>query len=182
MEEIKMDEIKLIPPCMEYSEDMMQFRKEMMETDDKDSFAGCGSLEAYSDINEWLNHLAVMEHVDTCPKGRVPSSIYLAVRISDDKVVGIIDLRHHIDHPILGLWGGHMGYTVRRDERNKGYAKEMVRLNLENCRKRHMDKVMITCSRDNIASEKVILANGGVFEREVLVDGEWIRRYWVEVG
>ena len=75
-----------------------------------------------------------------------------------------------------------MGYTVRRGERNKGYAKEMVRLNLENCRKRNMDKILITCSRDNIASEKVILANGGVFEREVLAEGEWIKRYWIEVG
>lgn len=133
-------------------------------------------------IHEWLNLLAAMENVDTWPKERVTSNTYLAVRISDDKVVGIIDLRHHIDHPILGFWGGHMGYTVRRDERNKGYAKEMIRLNLENCRKRHMDKVMITCSQDNIASEKVILANGGVFEREVLVEGEWIKRFWVEVG
>lgn len=39
-----------------------------------------------------------------------------------------------------------------------------------------MDKVMVTCSRENIASEKTILANGGVFEKEVLVNGEYIKR------
>lgn len=177
-----MEEIELIAPSMEYGEDVMQFRREMIEMEDKDSFAGCNGLRKCQDINEWLDYLAMMEHSDTCPKEKVTSTTYLAVRTSDNKVVGIIDLRHHINHPVLGLWAGHMGYTVRRGERNKGYAKEMVRLNLENCRKRHMDKILITCSRDNIASEKVILANGGVFEREVLAEGEWIKRYWIEVG
>ena len=36
----------------------------------------------------------------------------LAIRLCDHKIVGIIDLRHHIDHPILSVWGGHIGYTV----------------------------------------------------------------------
>ena len=109
----------------------------------------------------------------------MPSHVYLAMRQSDGRLVGIIDLRHHIEHPILGLWGGHMGYSVRPDERGKGYAREMLRLNLENCRQRGLEKVMVTCSRDNPASERTILGCGGVFEKEVLVDGEWIKRYWI---
>lgn len=72
-----------------------------------------------------------------------------------------------------------MGYTVRPDERGKGYAKKMLRLNLQNCRDRGLDKVMITCSRDNTASEKTILANGGVFEKEICVDGGYVKRYWI---
>lgn len=38
---------------------------------------------------------------------------------------------------------------------------------------------MITCNRDNIASEKTILANGGIFEKEVLGNGEYMKRYWI---
>ena len=58
---------------------------------------------------------------ETCGKvgTTVPSHMYLAVRKRDDKVVGVIDLRHHIDHPILGMWGGHCGYSVRPSERGK---------------------------------------------------------------
>ena len=41
----------------------------------------------------------------------------------DNKIVGMIDLRHHINHPILSVWGGHIGYSVRPTERRKGYAK-----------------------------------------------------------
>lgn len=58
-----------------------------------------------------------------------------------------------------------MGYTVRPSERGKGYAKEMLRLNFQNCRNRNLSKVMITCSDTNPVSEKDIIANGGVFEK-----------------
>ncbi|MGC4019779.1 MAG: GNAT family N-acetyltransferase [Muricomes sp.] len=174
-----MEEIRLIKPSLEYGEDIMQFRKEIIEAEDSDSFAGCGSLKQCSKIEEWLRILAEMENISTCPAGGVTSNTYIAVRTSDNKIVGIIDLRHHIDHPILGLWGGHMGYSIRPSERNKGYAKEMLRQNLQNCRDRCMDKIMITCNRNNTASEKIIIANGGIFEKEIVVDGRYIKRYWI---
>lgn len=72
-----------------------------------------------------------------------------------------------------------MGFTIRPSERRKGYAKEILRLNLQKCRDRNMEKVMVTCDRENVASEKTIIANGGVFEKEVFVDGEYIKRYWI---
>ena len=40
----------------------------------------------------------------------------------------------------------------------------------------------ITCHPWNEASEKTILANGGVFEKLVDAgDGEMLKRYWIDV-
>ena len=174
-----MREIVLIKPTMEYADQIMEMSQEIREANDRDAFAGCCWLEDYEAAGDWIAHLDQRENPETCPEVSVSSSVYLAIRKPDKKLVGIIDLRHHIDHPVLGVWGGHMGYTVRPDERGKGYAKEMLRLNLQNCKDRGLKKVMVTCHPWNGASEKTILANGGIYEKSVMADGEEIKRYWI---
>lgn len=176
-----MCDIKLIKPTIEYADDIMQFKQEILDANDPDAFAGCGNLEECKTAQEWIDWITVRENTETCPEGRVPSNIFIAVRVSDNKIVGVIDLRHHLGNPVLREWGGHFGYIVRPSERGKGYAKEMVRQNLIKCKELGLHKVMITCDRNNIASERTILANGGVFEKEVPVDGEYTKRFWVTI-
>jgi len=176
-----MDEIILKKPTMEYADDIMQFRQEILDANDPDAFAGCGNLEECTTAKEWIDWITLRENPETCPEGRVSSNIFIAVRTVDNRIVGVIDLRHHLGNPVLREWGGHFGYIVRPSERKKGYAKEMVRQNLIKCKELGLHKVMITCDRNNIASEKTILANGGVFEKEVLVDGEYTKRFWVTI-
>jgi len=54
--------------------------------------------------------------------------------------------------------GGNIGCGVRKSERKKGYAKQMIKLVLEKCKKLKIEKVLITCNEDNIASEKSIIS------------------------
>ncbi len=165
----------------EYAADIRAFREEILKANDNDAFAGCFGLRECLSVEDWIKDTVRLEKEENCPQDRVPSSVYLAVRESDNKVVGIIDLRHHINHPILGEWGGHTGYSVRPCERGKGYAKEMLRQNLENARMLGLKEIMITCDRDNHASEKTILANGGILEKEIIVDGAIMKKYWIKV-
>lgn len=176
-----MSEIKLMEPTIEYKEDIWKFRQEIIDSSDHDKFAGCGTLEQSMTAVEWIETTKLTSNADTCPNDKVPSNIYIAVRLTDNRIVGIIDLRHHIEHPILSTWGGHIGYYVRPTERGKGYGKEMLRQNLINAQKLGIKKVLITCNIDNIASEKTILANGGIFERTITVDNEEMKRYWITV-
>ena len=45
-----------------------------------------------------------------------------------------------------------------------------------------MDQVLVTCQEGNIASQKIILNNGGVLENTVTTpQGETFFRYWVKL-
>ena len=176
-----MDELILMEPTEGYTEDIWKLRQEILDADDNDKFAGCGCLRTCSSAQEWIDAVRIGSNANNIPEGKVPSNIYIAVRKRDNRIVGVIDLRHHINHPILGTWGGHIGYYVRPTERKKGYASEMLRLNLLNAKQLGIDKVLVTCDADNIGSKKTILANGGVFEKEILVDDCLMKRYWITV-
>lgn len=180
-----MEQIELLEVQEKYADDIWQFRQEIFECDaeDGDQFAGCLSLDESSSAEEWITICELRKSEKTCGEtgAAVPAHTYLAVRKSDDRVVGIIDLRHHINHPILGTWGGHLGYSVRPCERRKGYAKEMLRLNIQNAKTMGIEKLLVTCNVRNEASEKTILANGGVYENTIDVDESKIKRYWIEV-
>jgi len=56
----------------------------------------------------------------------------------------------------------------------------MIRLALIECRKLGIEKVLMTCDKDNIGSAKSIINNGGVLENEVEVDGVIEQRYWID--
>lgn len=167
--------IRLVKPTVEYDEEIMSYRTVFLENGEM--IHGGSMLEEYDSTEKWLAHLE--EFSSRCPEGFVPSDTFLAVD-GDNRVVGLIDCRRHIDHPILGEWGGHIGYSVRPSERRKGHAKEMLRQALEIYRGRGIGKVLVTCDVGNTASERTILANGGVFEREVDDgSGHGIKRFWI---
>lgn len=180
-----MEQISLIEPQNIYAGEIWKFRQEILEYDaeNKDQFAGCMSLDVSKSSEEWIKICELRKSEKTCGDvgTTVPSHTYLAVRKRDDKVVGVIDLRHNINHPILGTWGGHCGYSVRPSERRKGYAKKMLGLNIQNAKSMGIEKLLITCNIENIASEKVILANGGVYEKIIAVNGSKMKRYWITV-
>ncbi|NFI07416.1 GNAT family N-acetyltransferase [Clostridium botulinum] len=100
---------------------------------------------------------------ETVMYGLVPSSTYLAIRLVYNKLINMIDIRHKLNK-YLFEFGGHIGYSIRKSERRKRSAKEILNLALEKSKDMNMGKVLITCSKENIASAKTIIYNCGVLE------------------
>lgn len=98
-----------------------------------------------------------------------------------DRLLGAVNIRHDLNDSLLQE-GGHIGDGIRPSERRKGYATEMIRLALVECKKLGIDQVLMTCDKDNIGSVKSIVKNGGILENEfVNSEGNIEQRYWISI-
>ena len=173
-----MDKIILVKPDSSYADEIIKYKEESLK--ESPIINGSAGLDRLSSIEIWFEELKKRSCEDTVPKGLVPSSTYLAVREKDNYIVGMIDIRHYLNEYLTQV-GGNIGYGVRKTERNKGYAKQMLKLALEKCKELKIKKVLITCDEDNIASEKVILSANAKLEDIRNVDGENKKRFWIDL-
>jgi len=115
-------------------------------------------------------------------EGFVPHSTYWLVR-DGREIVGVSNLRHRLTAYLLKE-GGHIGYGIRPSARRRGYGREILKQTLKPASERGIDRVLVTCGKENLGSARIILANGGVFESEEFSAerGEVVQRYWIPNG
>lgn len=77
--------------------------------------------------------------------------------------LGTVVIRHRLT-PALERAGGHIGYHVVPVHRRHGHATRMLAEALPHCRRLGIREVLVTCDPDNVASRRVIEANGGVLQ------------------
>nr|WP_245335166.1 GNAT family N-acetyltransferase [Streptococcus oricebi] len=144
-------------------------------------YGGC-DLAKYDDMLDWLRHTERLSNKETCDKGSSPSSTFLCIRQSDQKIVGICNIRHDLNQDFFLNIAGHIGYSICPSERGKGYGQQQLALALQEAKKLGLNKVLVTCADWNKGSERTILANGGIYEDSRLnkKDGFYMKRYWIE--
>ena len=175
------EKIKLVIPTKEYESQVMEYKEEFLKRDEV--IHGSAELEKVENYDEWINFEERLSK--KYGEDYVPSTVCLAIRETDNKLVGIIDFKHKLTD-FLFNYGGNIGYSVLPEERQKGYAKEILRLMLERCKELGVGKVLIACDKENIASAKTIISNGGILENEVKDEPGlgWsgtIQRYWINI-
>jgi predicted acetyltransferase len=94
--------------------------------------------------------------------------------IDGEEFLGQLSIRHTLNRR-LRFKGGHIGYSVRPSQRRRGYATLMLRLALPVAHRMGIDPALITCDDTNIASRRVIEANGG----RLASASHGILRFWV---
>ena len=129
----------------------------------------------YHDFDYYLAHLECAEAHD----GLVPDSVFFLLDKQRDRLLGAVNIRHYLSESLLQS-GGHIGDGIRPSERRKGYGTQLIRLALVECRRLGIQRVLMTCDKDNVASAKTIVRNGGVLENEFVNDeGVLEQRYWI---
>ncbi|WP_225752743.1 GNAT family N-acetyltransferase [Actinotalea sp. Marseille-Q4924] len=132
------------------------------------------------DGEPWQHHLDRIarerDGVDLAP-GRVPATFL--VLVVDGVVAGRVSVRHRLNDHLLQV-GGHIGYAVRPAYRRRGYATLMLHHGLGLLASRGVERALVTCDDDNVASAAVIERAGGVLEDvRALASGPAKRRYWI---
>ena len=114
------------------------------------------------------------------PDGHVPWDTYWL--LVDGRIVGEAGLRHRLTDSLRD-WGGHICYVIRPSDRRKGYGTRLLAMVLERARRRGIDRALVTCAADNVASARVIRNNGGVLDSESHSEaaGRVTQRYWIDL-
>jgi predicted acetyltransferase len=175
-----MDEIRLELPSLRHKRLANDFKKEFF--DNGEMIINGSALFDQMDFEAWLAHNQSNRCASTVRNDWVVATTFFAVRRIDEKIIGMIDIRHHLEHPFLAQYGGHIGYAVRPSERQKGYATKMLQLALVYAKTLDLEKMMLGCYSDNLASIKTITKCGGVLkESKPYVDGKCINVYWINI-
>lgn len=112
------------------------------------------------------------------PEGRVPGTTRFLIH--EQRVLGLFNLRHQLTDNLL-RFGGHVGYSVRPSERRKGHGTQLLEAATSCARELGIERLLLTCHPDNVASAGVIVKCGGVFEDRTHHEpvGHDVCRYWI---
>ena len=143
----------------------------------------CSKWDRMDNYDEWLKLLKSNSKKETVQDNYAVTTQFFGVRERDNKIVGMINIRHELANDFLRNYGGNIGYGIRPTERRKGYATQMLEQALKYCKEElNLEKVMLGCYKENEASRRTILNAGGALEREVKTEnGKIAQVYWIKL-
>ena len=168
--------MRLVYPSKKYLQSYQDAYNEYVKNNvDTYAFDDINSVDV---VKKWYNY---RKGINLKPN-RVAQTTYWLV--DGNNFIGEIGIRHELNDFLL-QYGGNIGYGIRYSCWGKGYGTKMLALALKKAKSIGLDKVLITCNDDNLASAKVIEKNNGKLENivENTIDGKTIltRRYWIEL-
>lgn len=176
-----MNKLILVHPTTEHEQLALEFIQEFIDFGSE--INGSGGLQRYTNnYSDWLEKLSTDSNPTNMQPDRVPSTTYFIFRELDNRMVGMINIRHKLNDYLLKECG-HIGYGIRPTERRKGYATKGLYLGLQKCKEIGLDNILIACDKTNIGSARTIQRNGGQLENEIMDShlADVLQRYWIDV-
>ena len=146
--------IKLVRPTIELKVKALDYRQEHFNNNEL-IINGSELFDKINSYEEWLEKVNNNSKIETVDPNWVLTDTFFAIREEDNKIIGIIDLRHTLNEFLKDF--GNSGYSVRPSERKKGYATEILRLLLKYAKEIGLKELHLSVERDNIPSIKIIV-------------------------
>jgi len=118
--------MKFVFPNEDYKDKAIDFINEF-HTYNSD-ISGTGALDKYlekSSYEKWINKVITDIDIANVEGSRVPAFSYFYVRESDNKIIGMINVRLTLND-FLKNEGGNIGYCIRPTERKQHHATNML--------------------------------------------------------
>jgi predicted acetyltransferase len=167
--------MNIVPLSLEHDAALRDFLAEFAVSGEKE-------INGYFGRPEWAHAETVAASARWSdgepPEGWVPSTTSFLV--DEGRILGVSNLRHRLTRHLFEH-GGHVGYSVRPSERNRGHATRLLRDAARKARRLGIERLRVACDADNASSVRIIEKCGGVLENEVPTDGAPIRRYWIRL-
>lgn len=164
-----MEKLIFVRPNLKLKEKVLEYKNEHFKYSEYE-IHGSSMLDKL-EYEEWLDRIENNKNI---------ADTFLVVRELDNKIIGIIDIRYDLYNEFLKNYAGHIGYSVSPTERRKGYATQILNEAKKYLYNKNIDKIMLSCFKDNVGSRKTILRCGGYLDREFDYEGEILQIFYIE--
>ena len=114
----------------------------------------------YDEYKKWLIQQDDYHLGKNLPQGWIPSTTYFLY--DNDIPIGIGRVRHETSEYLQTVVGaGEIGYGISKNYRGKGYGNILFKEILKKCKDFGYDKITLFPHKDNEATIKIMLKNGG---------------------
>lgn len=176
------DHAVLVPPAMRHARSYVAALREGFRRGEQEIVSELRARQIEADFAGYLAAITDQRGYITLATGervrKVPFSLHWLC--DGDAFIGEASIRHQLNAHLLQE-GGHIGYGIRPSHRNQGYGKRILALALVECRRLGIERVLVTCLDSNVASARIIEANGGRLENVIAAPSGHgaLRRYWI---
>ena len=148
--------------------------------DGENGFGGTAVPRGALTLDEYLQFCAETNDHANLKSGHIPRTFFWFLNKTKE-AIGIVRMWHTLNESLKERTG-HISYYIRRDQRGKGYGSKALRQALIELGRVGERRALIIADLDNIASTKVIKANGGILESVGQgANGKEFGRYWVDL-
>jgi predicted acetyltransferase len=175
---------ELVAPRFRHRQSFLEALREGFRRGNQPAADAARIREIERDFEAYLRQITDQAGMITLPDGEKVRKVPFSIRwlVQGEEFIGEASIRHELNDWLLRE-GGHVGYGIRPSRQRRGYGRLILALALAECRRLGIERVLVTCDDENLASARIIEANGGVLENVVdaAVPCRRLRRYWISL-